>query len=705
MATAVATTSQFILDKVGGAENVTSLTHCATRLRFQLADQSKVDIDALDSNPDVLGVVPQGTTGLQVIMGGGVADYYQGIKALPGMGDDGAAKAASSKKEYGGVRGKYSFIDYAFEVLSDTFRPILWALLGASLIITMLVLADTNLPGIGQIQSFNPPEGGTLPPTFAFMHAMWRSVFYFLPIMVGATAARKLGANEWVGAAIPAALLTPEFLAMQDLPEVWVTQSAAGTDVYHVHVFGLPMILYTYGGQVFPPLLAAIGLFWVEKLFKKIIPSAVHMVFVPFFSLLIMIPATAFLFGPIGIGVGNGISHFLSAVNGFSPLILAVIVPLLYPFLVPLGLHWPLNAIMIQNIATLGYDFIQGPMGAWNFACFGVVTGVMILSIKEGNSQMRQVSLGGMMAGLLGGISEPSLYGVLLRFRRSYIALLPGCALGGLIMGLFDVKAHAFVFTSLLTIPAMDPIGGYALGIAVAFFTSMALVMVLDYRTKEEKEEVRARLAAEKAAAKDDDASVAAAETKAPVAAGAATAGAGTAATAGAAAAAPATKPVKPAMVPGTVTTITSPLEGNAMPLSETPDPAFAAGALGQGVAIAPTGNTVFAPADGKVLMVQKSGHAVAVETVDGVQILIHVGIDTVQMGGDGFEVHVAKKQEVKAGDPLVTFDHEKIKAAGYSMITPVVVSNTKKFGQVEALPHEAAAQGTPIIRITAKDA
>src|SRR5690606_23919656 len=145
--------------------------------------------------------------------------------------------------------------------------------------------------------------------------------------MVGATAARKLGANEWVGAAIPAALLTPEFLAL----------GAAGDTVT---VFGLPMVLNDYSGQVFPPLIAAIGLFWVEKLLKKIIPSAVHMVFVPFFSLLIMIPASAFLLGPFGIGVGNGISSLLTAVNDFSPFILSILIPLLYPFLVPLGLHW-----------------------------------------------------------------------------------------------------------------------------------------------------------------------------------------------------------------------------------------------------------------------------------------------------------------------------------------------------------------------------
>ena len=668
MASTTTTTAQHIIKEIGGAENIASLTHCATRLRMQLHDQSQVDEAALESDPAVLGVVKQGTTGLQVVMGGGVAEFYQAMLREPGVpkaGEGRDEQAASTGKEYGGVRGKYSWVDYGFEFLSDTFRPILWALLGASLIITLLVLADTF-----GLQDFRAPMDEQ-PDTYVFLHAMWRSVFYFLPIMVGATAARKLGANEWVGAAIPAALLTPEFLAL----------GGAGDTVT---VFGLPMVLNDYSGQVFPPLIAAIGLFWVEKLLKKIIPSAVHMVFVPFFSLLIMIPATAFLLGPFGIGVGNGISNLLEAVNNFSPFILSILIPLLYPFLVPLGLHWPLNAIMIQNINSLGYDFIQGPMGAWNFACFGVVTGVMIVSLRERNKAMRQVSLGGMMAGLLGGISEPSLYGVLLRFKKTYMRLLPGCFVGGVVMGMFNIKAYAFVFTSLLTIPAMDPWLGYVIGIAAAFFTSMFLVIFFDYRGKEETAEALAQIEAERAAASEaEEERIDAASTPAPV-------------TAAPAAGATST------LTRARVTEITAPLEGRVVALSKVPDPAFAGGALGNGVAIEPSGDTVYAPADAKVLTVQKSGHAVGLRLEGGVDLLIHIGIDTVQMGGEGFEVLVEKKQEVKAGTPLIRFDREKIAAAGYPAITPVLVSNTRKFGSVEG--HPGAGQGEPVITVTPKE-
>lgn len=711
MAATVESTSKLILDNVGGPENISSVTHCATRLRFHLHDLSLADQDAIDSDDKVLGVVPQGNTGLQVIMGGDVGNYYQGLMRQPGMGGgdgDGGSKASQSKKagpktgadgkkEYDGVRGKFGWVDYCFEFLSDTFRPVLWALLGASLIITLLVLADTF-----GIQDFNAPEGETLPPTWQFLHAMWRSVFYFLPIMVGATAARKLGANEWIGAAIPAAMLTPEFIALGDQGDT-------------VTVFGLPMVLNDYSGQVFPPLFAAVLLFFVEKGLKKVIPGAIQMVFVPFFSLLIMIPLTAFVVGPFGIGLGNGISNMLLAINGFSPFILAIVVPLIYPFMVPLGLHWPLNAIMIQNIATLGYDFIQGPMGAWNFACFGLVTGVMIVSMREKDASMRQVSSGGMFAGLLGGISEPSLYGVVLRFKKTYLRLLPGCLVGGIVMGLFNVKAKAFVFTSVLTVGAFDPLGGYVIGIAAAFFTSLLLVLFFDYRSADEKAAAHERIAREHAAAKAemeeaanaplpassrDDAPV-----PATTVAGAGAAGAGTAgATAVAVADAPAAAPADAGVDAAVDLTVASPMSGTLLPLSEVPDAAFAAGKVGKGAAIDPDGDTVVAPADGKVMVTFPTGHAVGLKLDNGLQILVHIGVDTVNMGGEGFEFLVAKGDHVTAGTPLVRFDREAIVAAGYSPITPVLVTNHRKFGSVDVVGKQGPiAAGDPMLEATPK--
>lgn len=754
----VAATSQHILRELGGPSNITSLTHCATRLRFQLEDVSLVDTDRIDEDPAVLGVVRQGASGVQVIMGGGVAEYYQAIlrepggehlrdksessrasaqRAIPGVAGTPADADAGSEKKYGGIRAKFNGVDYAFEFLSDTFRPVLWALLGASLIITLLVLLDTF-----GIQDFRQ-ELTEQPPEYQLAHAMWRSVFYFLPVMVGATAARKLGANEWVGAAIPAALFTPEFLGLKDVARE-VPTAIEGQVNYVVDVFGLPMYIQDYGGQVFPPIFAAIILYFLEKGLKRVIPGAVHMVFVPFFSLLIMIPLTALLVGPFGVGLGNGIAHLLGWINGVSPFILAVIIPLLYPFLVPLGLHWPLNAIMIVNISTLGFDFIQGPMGTWNFACFGVITGVMILSWREGNTKMRQLSFGGMMAGLLGGISEPSLYGVLLRYRRSYYRLLPGCLVGGIITGFFNVKAYAFVFTSLLTVFAMDPLPGYVIGIAAAFFTSMALVLVFDYRTAEEKAQMRAQVEAERQAASDAEERRIDAASAASVASVSGSAASANAASAiGAApeanlapetdaaseiAAEPAPRSAAEASAEnaekdaragsdtaqglvaeggGTAakpTRITAPLDGKVVKLSDVPDPAFASTAVGKGVAIDPTGGVVVAPAAGEVMVAFPTGHAVGLKLDSGVQLLIHIGLDTVNMKGEGFKLKVVKGQRVTAGDELVSFDRATIEKAGYSALTPVLVTNRKRFGAIEVINKaDAVARGDELLEIAPK--
>ncbi len=264
--------------------------------------------------------------------------------------------------------------------------------------------------------------------------------------------------------------MLPGFAALGDFAE---PMTVFGSDVNIVHIFGLPLTVFNYSSQVFPPLLMAGVLGALYKGLKKVIPDNVQLIFVPFLSMLIMIPLTAFLIGPIGVYAGAGLAEVLRSINDFSPMIFAIVIPLAYPFMVPLGLHWPINAIMLLNIQTLGYDYIQGPMGAWNFACFGATAGVLFLSWRERDIQMRQTAIGALAAGLLGGISEPSLYGIHLRFKRIYPRMLVGCLVGGIIIGLGGgVKTSAFVFTSLLTIPAFSNMALYAIAVGAAFFTA-----------------------------------------------------------------------------------------------------------------------------------------------------------------------------------------------------------------------------------------
>ncbi len=473
-----------IVDAVGGPDNIVNLSHCATRLRFTLKDASGISTETVEKIPGVMGAVPQGTDRYQIIMGGAVQSAYEAINALPEMSNRAAPSAEDIKAaaRAGGPRGKYDWLDNFFEFLSDSFRPVLGALLGASLIITFMALMSS----LDVIGNWADPRT-SLPPSWAFVNLMWQAVFVFLPLMVAYNASKKVGADPWVGFAIMAIVMLPGFSGLADRPEAYTTK-LFGSEVPTIDVFGIPLLIRDYGSQVFPPLLMAALLGPLYKLLKKIIPDNLQLIFVPFLALLIMEPLTAFLIGPIGIFAGAGLGGLLQSINSFSPLLFAIIIPLAYPFMVPLGLHWPINAIMLANIASIGSDFIQGPMGAWNFAAFGATAGVLVLALKDKDAAMRQTATGALAAGLLGGISEPSLYGIHLRFKKIYPRMLVGCFVGGVIIGLGGgVTINAFVFTSLLTIPAFNNIPLYLIAVTASFFTAMALVILFDYRTPEQK--------------------------------------------------------------------------------------------------------------------------------------------------------------------------------------------------------------------------
>ena len=664
-----------IVQALGGPSNVQSLTHCATRLRFQLVDASVVDQKKVDAIPVVMGSVPQAGNRFQVVIGGAVQNVYNEITALPEMSGMGSKQLSDDeiKAAARAARGKYAWIDSFFEFLGDSFRPILGTLLGASLFITLMSLLATT----GVIGNWADPRTN-LPTNWAFVNLLWQSVFVFLPLMVAYNASKKVGADPWVGFSIMALLMLPGFTKLASTVQ---PEQIFGASVSVVHIWGIPLAIRDYSSQVFPPLLMAAVLGPLYKWLKKVIPSHVQLIFVPFIAMVIMLPLTAFLIGPIGVYAGAGIASVLKAVNDFSPFIFAIIVPLAYPFMVPLGLHWPINAIMLLNIQTLGYDFIQGPMGSWNFACFGATAGVLFLSWRDKDYTMRQTATGALAAGLLGGISEPSLYGIHLRYKRIYPRMLVGCLVGGVITGIGGgVSTKAFAFTSLLTIPVFHGTLHYVIAIAAAFFTAMTLVIISDYRTPEQ----RAEFLAQRDQAEADLA------LEAELAA---------------AAASPAAKLPKPAMVPGTVTAIPAPLAGRVMPLAEVPDPVFAKGTVGRGVGIEPSGDTVYAPADGKVIVAPDTGHAIGLQLDSGVELLIHIGIDTVGLEGKGFEVFVKRGDVIEAGTKLVTFDRAVIEAAGLSLVTPVLVTNSKKFGAVEQTSGPETKVGEPLLAVTAKEA
>lgn len=746
-----------IVDAVGGPANITSLTHCATRLHFELADAGHVNQHGLESIPGVLGAFPRAGNRYQVIIGGAVASVYEQIVRLrtarlmpaaqlpsavmqsasqstqptqsmqptqpaqpaqsaqstqptqpaqsaPYLSDDAAPSrdtATDAEQSCGPSNTSRHFTPRTvrewgsaararaaafFDYLSDSFRPILGVLLGASLVIAIVNV----IVALGIV-----PDGETS-TGWILLKAIWEGVFTVLPIMIAYNAAKKLDVDPWLGGAIMAALMTPQLTGVMSgmsgtsvssalSGEIQCSATATfGTETCTVSAFGIPIQLNDYSGNIFVPLLMAAVLAVVYRGLKRVIPDSVQLVFVPFLSLVVVFALTILVIGPLGIWLGSGLGAATAWLNAHVPFLFALIIPMLYPFLVPLGLHWPLNALILMNIQTLGYDFVQGPMGVWNFACFGATAGVLVLAVRGKDSAMRQTAVGALLAGLLGGVSELSLYGIHLHHRRVYRWLLAGCAAGGVTSAVFGwlfpsvlpsgqmvrgVTTTAFAFSSLLTIPVFDRMWVYALSIAVAFVMAMVLTVLFGYRTPPRATEAQMVSAGENARPQDMargiDTTVSDVESAED-------------------------SPSRPASdrTPDS-NAILSPVAGRLMNLEATGDPVFASRALGEGVGVVPetTGETaVLAPVSGMLKTVARTGHAFGIKTDGGIEVLVHIGIDTVDMDGEGFAVVVAKGERIAAGEPLATVDFGKVAAAGHSVVVVVTVVNAAELTVVTPL-------------------
>ncbi|TCF13457.1 glucose PTS transporter subunit IIA [Bifidobacterium longum] len=746
-----------IVDAVGGPANITSLTHCATRLHFELDDAGQVSQHGLESIPGVLGAFPRAGNRYQVIIGGAVASVYEQIVRLrtarlmpaaqlpsavmqsasqstqptqsmqptqpaqpaqsaqstqptqpaqsaPYLSDDAAPSRDTATdaeqscgpsntsrhftprtvREWGSAARAWAaaFFDY----LSDSFRPILGVLLGASLVIAIVNV----IVALGIV-----PDGETS-AGWILLKAIWEGVFTVLPIMIAYNAAKKLDVDPWLGGAIMAALMTPQLTGVMSgmsgtsvssalSGEIQCSATAVfGAETCTVSAFGIPIQLNDYSGNIFVPLLMAAVLAVVYRGLKRVIPDSVQLVFVPFLSLVVVFALTILVIGPLGIWLGSGLGAATAWLNAHVPFLFALIIPMLYPFLVPLGLHWPLNALILMNIQTLGYDFVQGPMGVWNFACFGATAGVLVLAVRGKDSAMRQTAVGALLAGLLGGVSELSLYGIHLHHRRVYRWLLAGCAAGGVTSAVFGwlfpsvlpsgqmvrgVTTTAFAFSSLLTIPVFDRMWVYALSIAVAFVMAMVLTVLFGYRTPSRATKTQMVSADENARPQDMargiDTTVSDVESAED---------------------SPSRAAPDRALDSNA---ILSPVAGRLVNLEATGDPVFASRALGEGVGVVPetTGETaVLAPVSGMLKTVARTGHAFGIKTDGGIEVLVHIGIDTVDMDGEGFAVVVAKGERIAAGEPLATVDFGKVAAAGHSVVVVVTVVNAAELTVVTPL-------------------
>ena len=605
--------AQDIVRLVGGEENINDLVHCATRLRFSLKDNKKAQREQLEKHEGVITVVESGGQ-FQVVVGSSVAGIYSEIVKSTNF-------AANTSSKQDNPDQKVSTMSKVFEVISGSFSPLIPVMAGAGMLKALL----TVLPMLGWLSETSD--------TYMILSAAGNAVFYFLPIFLGITLGMKLKANPYVAGAIGAALLEPSFTALLD--------SSAD------HSFlGIPLTIVSYASSVFPIFIAVSVYALLEKLLKKIILKDLQIFMVPMISLMVMVPLTIIVLGPFGTNVGNWIAAGVTWLIGVSGILSGIVLGGGMTFLVVFGLHWGFTPITLQNIAN-GGDPIEAMASAAVFAQIGVALGIFIKAKKD--KSLRTIAGSTGITGLLAGVTEPIVYGIILKYKRVIPIVAIAGALGGAINGHFGVKYTAYVFHNIFSIPVEQPSGIFVISLIVSLGTAFLLTLLFGYESKPKKAET-----------------VEGGEAVEPVE---------TAPTA------PTSVPNSPSVSPAVDLKkeyIFSPLTGAALSLSEVSDEAFSSGAMGRGLAVVPAVGEVVAPMDGVVTSLFPTGHAIGITSEAGTDVLIHIGVNTVSLKGKYFTPMVKEGDKVEQGDLLIRFDLEQIKAAGYETTTPVIVTLTQ---------------------------
>ena len=624
--------AQDILDNVGGKANVKQVTHCFTRLRFILKDESLAKKDVVEHLEGVISVVVSGGQ-FQVVCGAKVTKIYDATVAI--LGD---AVAGGSVDEQVPDQ-KQPLGNLILQKITEIFTPLVPAIAAAGLIKGLLA-AFAKVPGFDTANS-----------TYIIMNTASNVIFYFMPIFLAYTASKALKCSTVVAMMLGGFICHPTIDALvQDV----ATKST---------IFGLPVVkmaftvgesskVFAYTESVIPILLGVIVLYFLEKFLKKVIPEILQLILVPGLSLIIMVPVMLTVVGPVGIYVGYIIQFLYNALYGFSPVLGGIIVGGLWGVCVIFGAHRALLPIGLNDVALTGTNTLMCFAGSANFSQAGAALGVML---KTKSQDLKQVAASASLSAWLVGITEPAIYGCNLRLKKPMVCAVIAGALGGGIMGIGHAVNTGFANNGILTImsyygegTSLGQFVAYLLGIAVAFFGAAILTYIVGF------EDVDAVPAG--AAALESDLAM----------------------------------PTAPVHTGETVE-IASPVEGKAYPLNEVQDEVFASEALGKGIAVLPTKGEVVAPADCTVSVLYPTLHAMGLKLEDGTELLIHIGMDTVAMNGDGFTKHVNEGDKIKKGTPIVSFDIDKIKAAGYDTTVSVIISNTADFTEVTGVPAEKA--------------
>lgn len=620
--------SEEILQGVGGKENINSVIHCATRLRFKLKDTHKANTAALKANPGVIMVVESGGQ-YQVVIGNHVSEVYQALLSVAGLSEDSHGDEAD--KDKGSLFAR--FID----IVSGIFTPFVGIMAASGILKGLLSLAlacglTTEATG-----------------TYLTLSAAGDAVFYFLPILLGYSAGKKFGGNAFTTMIIGAALVHPMMMAA-------FTASQAGSPP--LHFFGIPMILINYSSSVIPIIFAAWFSCLIERAVHHRLPGAVRNFTTPLICLAVVVPVTFMLIGPVATWISQLLAAGYLHAYSFSPTFAGAFMGAFWQVCVIFGLHWGLVPIMLNNLAVHGADTLLPLLMPAVLGQAGATLGVLL---RTRDVKLKGIAASAFSASLF-GITEPAVYGVTLPNRRPFIFGCVGGAMGAAVLGFYHTTSYSFGLPSVFTFSQVVPKTGFDASVVAAIAGALIAFIFAALATS------LFGLPAAQAVAEE-------AAPAAPVAV------------------------TNPDLLHKS--TLVSPMTGAVLALDQVPDQTFASGLLGKGIGIQPEVGRVVSPVNGSVASLFRTRHAIGLEADDGSEVLIHVGIDTVKLDGLHFTAHVSQGDRVSVGDLLLEFDIPAIRAAGYDLTTPVLISNSDDYIDVlAASPQRDVAAGEPLLTL-----
>lgn len=613
-----------VLDLVGGEQNISGLTHCATRLRFVLKDDNKADLKALDQLEGVLKAQNSGGQ-VQVVIGAKVDAVYSEVKNLT---SDHIGELTESTDS--GPKKRRNPINVVLETIAGIFTPVLPALVGCGMIkcLATVITAMGYLEGSGFLTIIN---------------MIGDCIFYFMPFFLAVSAANRFKTNPYLAVALAAGLMHPTILN--------AAAQIAETGVNSIDFLGMPILLMKYSSSVIPIILAVWIMSYVYPIVNRVIPKFLQVLLTPMIVLFIMIPVELIVLGPVGSYIGDWLTNGINSLFSTAGVLAGAILGFFKPIMVMFGMHYAIMPIQVQQVATLGATVLLPTALAANLAQAGAAFGVFVLTK---NKTMKSAAASSGFTALF-GITEPAIYGVTLKYKRPFFA---GCLAGGLVGGFYSL---VHTTANAISLPGVLAIGTYTsdryMYVVIGCVAAVVLgfVFTLLAGIKEDTDVNKSKqLATDKV---NSNQTAVATE-------------------------------VTPASVSSQTSTssdmlIVSPMTGEIKPISEVEDQAFAQELMGKGIAIVPTDGRVYAPFDGVVEALYRTKHAIGLKAANGVEILIHIGVDTVSLKGKYFNAHIEQGQTIKAGDLLVDFDPAGITSAGYNTITSIVVTNMQQYGDV----------------------